>query len=327
MATFLELVNSSIQEAGKDQDDLLSADFANPPDPRMYNRFKRWVQQSYKELQITRDEWEFKTARASVFILPAIYIENGSRLVSPPVGTYLRGQDTEFVLQVEQVILHSGAWASGNAKATIYFTIPEDLNYGVDFKFNELFDEIDDDLTVLDNDVFRAKGWGRYNFVNDGQVSDFLEPFKTEFKIQSTGGSSIQDNTEDVGLTPLVYMPWNDWSWSIDAWAGGRGEPEYITVTPDGDFEVWPRPDKQYVLSFTYTKTDGTLSAHDDEPDLLPARYHDILVWMTVRKSGMYDRDRTIVGRADEHIRLYRNSMEKTLMPDITFADSRYDYE
>jgi hypothetical protein len=326
MSTFLELVNQSIQEAGKDQDDLTSVNFASPPDARMYGRFKRWVQQSYKELQMLRDEWEFKTARAVVFVLPAIYIEGGSRAVAPPVGTLLRGQDTEFIIEVQQVILHSGTWLGGDAKATIYYTIP-DANEATDFKFNEEFDEIDEDLTVLDADVFRAKGWGRYDFVADGQVTDFLEPFKLEFALQTTGGSSIQDNTEDVGLTPLVYVPWSDWTWSINNWAGGRGTPNLITISPDGDFELWPRPEKQYVLSFTYTKSDGTLTTYDSTPSLLPARYHDMIVWMTVRKSGMYDRDRTIVARADEHIRLYRNSMEKNLLPDVTFAGSRYDYE
>ena len=327
MSTFLELVNYSIQEAGKDQDDLTSGNFASPPDPRMYNRFKRWVQQSYKEIQMVRDEWEFKTSRAAVFVLPAIYIEGGSRAVSPPVGTLLRGQDTEFVIEVQQVILHSGTWLAGTAKATIYYTVPEDYNTATDFKFNEEFDEISTALVVLDTDVFRAKGWGRYDFVADGQVTDFLEPFKLEFAIQTTGGSSIQDNTEDVGLTSLVYVPWNDWSWGINNWAGGRGTPNMITISPDGDFELYPRPDKQYVLSFTYTKSDGTMSAHGDTPALLPERYHEILVWMTVRKAGMYDRDRAIVAKADEHIKPYRNSMEKNLLPDVTFAGSRYDYE
>lgn len=326
MSTFLELVNLSIQEAGKDQDDLTAGNFASPPDTRMYGRFKRWVQQSYKELQMVRDEWEFKSARAAVFIMPAIYVEGGSRAVAPPVGTLLQGQDTGFIIEVQQVILHSGTWLAGDAKATIYYSVP-DYNEVSDFKFNELFDEIDDTLTVLDAAVFRSKGWGRYDFVADGQVTDFLEPYKMEFAIQTTGGSTIQENDESTGLTSLIYTPWADWTWSINNWAGGRGTPNLITISPDGDFEVWPRPDKAYVLAFTYTKTDGTLTAHDSTPSLLPERYHEILVWMAVRKSGMYDRDRTIVGRADEHIRLYRNSMEKNLLPDVTFAGSRYDYE
>lgn len=326
MSTFLELVNTAIQEAGKDQDDLTSGDFASPPDARMYNRFKRWVNQGYKELQMARDDWEFKTSRASVFILPAIYVEQGNRALTPPVGTLFRGQDTEYLLEVQQVILESGTWLGGDAKATIYFTESED-NLANDFKFNEKFDEVNAAGTILDADVFRCKGWGRYDFVADGQVTDMLEPDKTSFKSQTTGGSSIQDNEADVGLIDLAYVDWNNWEHSFDTWAGARGRPYYVTTSPDGDLEFYPRPDKQYVINFTYTKTDGTMSAHDDTPSLLPSRYHEIIAWIAVRKSGMYDRDRTIVARADEHIKLYRNAMEKNLMPDVSFGNSVYDYE
>lgn len=323
---YLAIVNAAIQEAGKDQDDLTSVTFASPPDPRMYSRFKRWVNQSYKELQMVRDDWEFKTSRASVFITPAIYLEEGDRAVTPPVGTLFRGRDTEYLLEVQQVILESGLWASGTAKATIYFTVSED-NLASDFKFNELFDEVDSTGTVLDSNVFRCKGWGRYDFVADGQVTDLLEVDKLSFKSQTTGGSSIQDNEEDVGLLNLMYVNWDDWEHSFDGWAGSRGRPYYVTTTPDGDLEFFPRPDKQYVVNFTYTKTDGAMTTYDSTPALLPVRYHEILVWLTVRKSGMYDRDRTIVSRADEHIRPYRNSMERNLMPDVSFGNSRYDYE
>lgn len=323
---FLEIVNGAIQEAGKDQDDLTAGTFASPPDARMYNRFKRWANQSYKELQMLRNDWEFKTSRASVLISPAIYLEEGDRAVTPPVGTLFRGQDTEFLLEVQQVILESGTWLAGDAKATVYFSIPEE-NEGTDFKFNELFDEVNDAGTVLTAGVFRCKGWGRYDFVADGSVPDLLEVDKTSFKSQSTGGSTLQENEADVGLIPLAYMDWNDWEWSFDTWAGSRGRPYYVTTSPDGDLEFYPRPDKQYVINFTYTKTDGTLTAYSDTPTLLPSRYHEILVWLTVRKSGMYDRDRAIVSRADEHIRPYRNAMEKNLMPDVSFGNSRYDYE
>jgi hypothetical protein len=326
MSTYLELVNLAISEAGKDQDDLTSGNFASPPDVRLYNRFKRWVNEGYKEVQMARNEWEFKTGRASVLISPAIYIEEGDRALAPPVGTLFRGQDSGFELEVQQVILESGTWLAGTAKATIYFFIP-DTNEGTDFKFNELFDEIDANGAVLTAGVLRCKGWGRYDFVADGSVTDFLELIKESAYIQSTGGSAIQDNESDVGLTKLIYIDWNDWQRALDGWAGGRSEPYYITTSPDGDLELYPRPDKQYLLYINYTKTDGTMAAHGDTPANLPSRYHEICAWIAVRKSGMYDRDRAIVSRANELINQYRNSMERNLMPDVSFGLSRFNNE
>lgn len=323
---YLELVNRAIQEAGKDQDDLTAGNFASPPSVRMYTRFKNWVNDAYKELQMKSNEWEFKNNSATVFIYPAIYLEQGNRAVAPPVGTLLRGDDTEFIIEVQQVILHSGTWLAGDAKATIYYTV-SDLNEATDFKFNEQFDEIDSDLNVLDADVFRAKGWGRFNFLDDGQVTDLWRPLEKTFMVQSTGGSSIQDNDTAVGLTPLRYVDWDLWQNSINGWAGGRGQPSHVTRAPDGGYEFWPRPDKQYVLNFSYVAAEDALTTYDSSPTALPSRYHMAIVWGAVRKCGMYERDRNMVALADENLKPYMNGLMRDLMPDMSFARSVYNYE
>jgi hypothetical protein len=321
MSTYLELVNLAIAEAGKDQDDLTSANFASPPDIRMYGRFKRWVNESYKEIQMARNEWEFKTARASVFAGPAIYVEQGSRATAPTVGSLYVGADSNYSLEVEQVILHSGTWLAGTAKATIYFTVPGDVEAS-DFKFNEVFTE---DLGV---GTFRVKGWGRYDFKVDGQVPDIMEVLVESFSSQSTGGSAIQDNDPDVGLSSLTYVPWNAWEEVFDGMAGNRGRPSFVTTAPDGTLEFWPRPDKQYVIHFTYTKDDAaSMVLFDDTPSAIHPRYHDIIAWMAVHKSGMYDRDRTITSRADKRITYFRNAMERNLMPAVSFQPSRFNRE
>jgi hypothetical protein len=223
---------------------------------------------------------------------------------------------------VQQVILHSGDWALGTAKATIYFSVP-DTTDAADFKFNEVITE---DVPVSPG-TSRIKGWGRYDFSADGQVADLLEVLVQSVSVQTTGGATIQDNDADVGLRPLVYVPWSTWDDVFDVIAGSRGKPRYVTTAPDGSLEFYPRPDKQYVVHFTYTKTDGTMTLFSDTPANIPARYHDIIAWMAVRKSGMYDRDRTITGRADERIRYYRNSMERNLMPLVAFEPSRFNRE
>jgi hypothetical protein len=323
---YLALVNRAILEAGKDQDPLTTSNFANPPDARMYGRFKNWVNESYQQIQMDRGEWEFKSARASVFIYPAIYVEQGSRATAPPVGTLLQGRDTGYILEVEQVILHSGTWLAGTAKATIYYSIP-DLNTEADFKFNEVFDEIDTDLTVLDAAVFRSKGWGRYDFMADGQLTDLLRPLEETFMIGSTGGSSIQDNDAAIGLDALRIVDWDLWQPTINGWAGGRGKPALITRAPDGDYEVYPRPHEAYVLNFTYNTTDGTLSAYGDTPSALPTRFHPLIYWMAVEKSGWYDRDRNIITKAQKEASFYRQRLETAAMPPLNFEPSRYNYE
>lgn len=328
MSTYLELVNLAIQEAGKDQDDLTSVNFASPPNPRMYNRFKKWVNESYKEIQMARNEWEFKTGRATVLCGPAIYVEEGLGVGPPDVGSLTDpfiGADTGYSFGVNQSILHSGDWALGTAKSTLYFSTSEDVG-AADFKFNEVFSG-NSPPGPPDPRTFRAKGWGRYDFVADGQVPDLLEPQLESFFVQSTGGSTIQDNSEDVGLNRLSHVPWNVFQNRFEQVAGNRGRPMLVSTAPDGTLEFWPRPDKQYVIHFTYTKQDSTMALWNDTPAALPSRYHEIVAWMAVHKSGMYDRDRTITSRADTRIRYLRNAMERNLMPMVSMGESRFNRE
>lgn len=322
MSTYLELVNLAIQEAGKDQDDLTSVNFASPPNPRMYNRFKKWVNESYKEIQMARNEWEFKTGRATVLCGPAIYVEEGNRATAPTVGSIYIGSDTGYRLTVQQVLLHSGGWNSGTAKATIYFSLPDDPG-AADFKLNEVFTED----TLSTPGVMRAVGWGRYDFRTDGQVPDLLEPLIQSFFAQSTGGSNIQSNDSSAGLGRLSHVPWNVYQDRFELIAGNRGMPMLVATAPDGTLEFWPRPDKQYVIHFTYTKDDSTMALWNDTPSALPARYHEMVAWMAVHKSGMYDRDRTITSRADTRIKYFRNAMERNLMPMVSMGESRFNRE
>lgn len=287
----------------------------------MYNRFKNWVNDSYVQLQMARGQWDFKTKRASVFLNPAIYVEKGTRAGdSPSAGAVFEGDDTEFTFELLQAITHSGDWTLGTAKATLYFL--EDYE-GADFKFNEKFSELS---PVPTGNVFIAKGWGRYDFSADGQLTDISKPLEETFMIGTTGGSTIQDNDEQLGLEPLVFVDWSKWQDSLNGWAGGRGKPRFITRAPDGDYEVWPRPDRQYVLNFTYTSTDGTMTLHNDIPNI-PTRYHPLIMWMAVEKAGMYERSQQIVARAQKEIKFYRERMETDHMPRLSFGRSIYNYE
>jgi hypothetical protein len=318
---FLELTNRAILEAGKDQDPLTSADFASPPDERMYGRFKNWVNDSYQQLQMDRGEWEFKSARASVFLYPAIYVEQGNRITAPAAGAIYLGDDTGFEFEVLQTITHSGTWGIGTAKATIYFN--EDYD-GTDFKFNELYDEVSP--TPAGN-IFRSKGPGRYNFTADGQLTDIIRPLEETFMIGTTGGSAIQENDGATGLDVLRYVDWDIWQSTINGWAGARGKPALITRAPDGDYEVYPRPNRAYILNFTYNTTDSGLTDYDDIPSNIPDRFHPLIYWMAVEKAGLYDRDRIIQARAAKEIYFYRQRLESAAMTRMNFAESRYNYE
>lgn len=318
MANYLTLVNNAIEEAGVDLDALTSSNFASPPNQKMYERFKKWVNDAWKEIQIERDNWEFSTGRATVYLYPAIYVEEGDRATAPPAASTYTTEDTDVTITVASTELHSGAWADGDAKATIYF-----LTDASPYKLNEMVDEITPTPAV---DKFRIKGFGTYNFLSDGQVTDLEEIHKQTLFLQTTGGSSDQTNDAGTGRTPIHFVPYSNWL-TTAANSDARGAPVLFTETPDGRLEFYPRPDKIYNVTFTYSKSIGTMTAYSDTPTDLPSKYHDILYWSAVMKYGLYDRQQAVYANGKKHYDLYKGLINRNLLPEIGWGPSRYDGE
>lgn len=314
--TYLELVNKAILESGVDLDPLTSINFASPPEQSMYRNMKEWVNDAWKEIQIARDEYEFKTARASVFIYPAIYVEQGNRATAPAAGATYNGDDTDSDFEVASVVTHSGAWASGTAKATIFMKTASEQ-----YKINEQFDEL---LPTPAGNIFRIKGRGRYNFVNDAQVTDISEMHYDTLYVQTTGGSSIQTNDSSTEMRKVHMIPWANWVKGYEQNLT-YGMPVYATITPDGDMDFYPRPDKQYVLHFTYTSTQGTLSVYTDTPTKLPEQYHPMIAWKAVMKWASWDSQSTKFARAAKEFDFFNHRLEKNKMPVVSFQCSQYD--
>ena len=315
MKTYLELVNDAIRESGVDLDSLSVLDFASPTD-KMHERFKHWVSQAWKELQMERNEWEFKSKRATLNINPRIEVYLGDRSVAPPVDSTFIGNDTGATFKVVGTELLDGAWSAGTAKAVL-----DILDINGDYRFNEYFDEISP--TPANLDAFRLKGWGRYDLRQ--MVSDLSEADNTTFFVQDAGGSTIQPNTSSANLEKLLYVPWASWVNYYEEAYGGLGTPRYFTTTPEGKYDFWPRLDKQYTLYFTYLSKPASLADDDDTLYNFPEEYEDAIVWRAVMYYAEYDRQFDVFQRASRRYGFYKNRLERNQMPPVYFGPCKYD--
>lgn len=313
MSNFLELTNGAIRESGQDIDELTSSNFASPPDV-MQKRFKTWVQQAWKEIQMTRDDWQYNTARAVVDLYPALFVAEGTGASTPASGWTYTSDDTDIGLTIAQAVVKSGDWTIGTGKSTLYFSWTsgeaEDLLYG------EYLSQ-----TAPSNVAEAAKfvGWGRYNFLDDGQVSDLKQVLIPSLMV-------ADPDSDSANLEKLVFVEWQHWQASNEYQVGTRAKPYCFTETPDGDFDFFPRPDKVYSLAFEYQKTLSTLSAYSDSPSELETDFHDVIMWAAVIKYADYNGERTVYQHAKKNYDFYKNRMEKTFMPIPSFARSVYDY-
>ena len=312
MKTFLQLTNKVIQEAGIFLDPLTSTNFSAPPDI-MYTRVKDYVNQAHNEIILERGEWEFQNRNAVLLVSPRMYVEFGDRATAPPAGSTFETDETEFTFEVVSTTLLSGAWATGTAKAYVDFIDPDGH-----FKFNESVNEV---LPTPANDKFTIMGWGRYDLASS--FSDLDEANTSSFQIQSTGGSTVQDNEAAADLGPLVYIPHGIWNDSYETAAGDFGTPRFITTSPNGHYELWPRPDKQYVLKFNYSAKPVEMSAHGST-HTLPELLEDAIIWRAVMYYGQYDNEPGVAAKGRRRYMFYKRILDKNKKPKFAFGLSKF---
>ncbi len=310
---YLELVNEALDEAGVYLDPLTSVTFASPDD-RMYIRFKKWVNQAHKELLMDRNEWQFQSRPGMIIISPRIYVEFGSRATPPPAGATYRTDETEATFEVVGTSLLEGTWAGNDAKAYIDY-----IELDGQYKFNESVNEL---TPTVDSDVFTIRDHGRYDL--EVSYPDLLEANPKSFYIQSTGGSTVQDNDGGFDLRPLEYVPNGIWDDSFAVAYGGSGPPRLVTTGANGHYEFWPHPDKQYVLKFTYTAGPETLVDYDDTHSI-PEESEDIIVWRAVMNYCRYDKQPELLREAKVRYQFYKNIMDANQKPRFSFGLNRFN--
>ena len=314
MSTYLQLTNSAISESGVDLDALTSGNFASTTDP-LAVRFKGWVNQSLREIEMERNEWSYKNKKAQVVIYPRLHVIDGDRATEPPADSTYEGVDSGSTFTVVDVTLLSGAWASGTAEAYIDL-----LDLSGPYSFNELYDETAP--TAANADVFRAKWFGRYPL--DTIVSDLFEANNDTFTIQGASGLADTDlNTGDTDIQKLTFVPWNLFNTGMER-TQQFSRPYCFTQTPSGEYDFYPRPNQAYILTFDYSAEPQTLSAHGDSVTDMPALYQDMIVWRTVMYYADYDSKPAMFARAERRYEYYKNRAERNLMPPPTFAWNRY---
>lgn len=325
---YLTLVNDVIRESGTHLDYLTSSTFATTTDP-MYTRFRNWVQEAYKRLQIDRGEIEFMQKRATILVSPRLLGTAWDLASEPTVGQIFKGAESGCAITVASTwgeTVDGAIWADvGDAYLNYVPGAPNGDEF-VPFKLNEPFDEYSfpGDGPAFALSVFVIKGFGRYNLQT--AVTDLFEADNNSFQIQSTGDSPNQDNDSNMDLRNLVYVPWANWQGTYRAYDSNSSSlPQIITTAPDGTYEIFPRLQQDYILHFNYLSEPGALSVYSDIPSNVPSEYHDAIVWRAVMFYAKYDRQFELLASAKEEFEWYKQKMDRNLVPTPTFGRSIYD--
>lgn len=299
---FLELVNFAIEESGLELD-LLDEDTWDSyvAGRRVYPRLKRYVRQSWKNIQMSRNQWEFGSAKVTQIVFPRFVVTDFTGGMGMPApGEIYVGEDSEFVLTVLRVITNDL-----DDSLTIEFSSTGEYRIP---RYGEVFNRDDAGAS------FVFSGRGSYNFGLD--VPQLAEIQWSTFTI--TG-----DNTAPM---PAVYIPYDTWMYEVyDFASGSRTAPYFVSQDYKGEVVFLHQTYQPFHVSFIYAVQPQILEEWDDVPRGMPEAYHEWIAWESVKRIATYDKNPQLYAHAERNAQFFRNRAESNLMPHLSWGSSAFN--
>lgn len=300
MANFMDLCNKVIQESANELDELTLDNWDAPEaGRRLYPRIKRNVVESWKTLQLERDEWEFGSKELNTTIYPRIKVNTATD--TPAIGARYKGDTSGFEFTVKDVYGFNST--SGQLDM-------EDISGGYIIP-GELFEEV-------------SPNPGLTAFVYEQKGSYDLKEFDTLY----ANVSYETMVTYKFGESPsrCLYIPWNNWTYKdLDYNKGTATNPVYYSEDFEGRLVFYPQTLEPFNISVVYDTAPQVLYDPEDVPLLLPYEYHDWIAWRALENIAQYDKNPTLFAYANRWATFYKQRADKQLLPTIRWGATRFE--
>jgi hypothetical protein len=309
---YLQLVNKAIVESKLEQNELTADTWASSEaGRRVYPRFKRAVAEAWRLIQMDRNEWEFSTAELTSLLLPRILVDG---VFDVDVGKKYKGEDSGLELTVISISTYTSPLLNMEADTSYKM-----IEFSADGGYNRaLIGESFQELTpVLGGSYFTYRGRAPYKL---SEFSEFArEPHWSSF-------IAYQD---DQTPTPVRYIPWENWVYKeLSYTTSTRSEPSFVSQDYNGNLVFYPQTLSPFTINFVCDLAPQELVEYTDTPSLklLPAEYHEWISWEALESIARFDKNPDLLAYANKYTTRYRRKAERSLMPLISFRESRYNY-
>jgi hypothetical protein len=117
----------------------------------------------------------------------------------------------------------------------------------------------------------------------------------------------------------LTYLDWNHFKRIYRIGAQTNGYPAFITVDPQNNIVLGPKPDDTYVISGDYQRGPQVLAADDDLPDM-PSMFHDLILWEAVKRNATLNNKPEVLAQAKMAAAQLWQDLELNQLPPIQIA-------
>jgi hypothetical protein len=136
-----------------------------------------------------------------------------------------------------------------------------------------------------------------------------------EWKLDSLRVSTAGSSYADEAITS--FMPYDEYlrMYRFGQTRAERAKPVVFSVRPnDQALALGNVPDGAYTVVGEYYRTPQTLSSDADVP-LMPARFHDLIVFRALRAYAVFVAAQEVIGRAEDKISLLYPSLIAAQLP------------
>lgn len=147
-------------------------------------------------------------------------------------------------------------------------------------------------------------------------ISRFKHWYPWEFYIYLTSSG--------VGTqSRLTYMEWDDFKrvWMVGNSSTLTGYPAYVSVDPQNNIRLGPKPDAVYTVTGDYQKSAQVLAADADVPEM-PSDFHDLIRFGAQKKYAAFMGAPEVWSQAKSEASTMMRDLERNQLPLPTFGDT-----
>lgn len=131
----------------------------------------------------------------------------------------------------------------------------------------------------------------------------------------------IYKQSDGVGTEQyLTPVEWNLFRRLYKIGTQASGTPQHVTIDPQNNLVLGPKPDGIYVVSGDYQKSAQVLAANDDTPEM-PSRFHLLIVSEALKRAGRYEAAQELFAGGDYESMPTLRALEADQLPPPELAE------
>lgn len=169
--------------------------------------------------------------------------------------------------------------------------------------------------TVADDDEYA------YTDATDALTATTIARFSRWRVSEDDNPPTIYLQSAGVGTeTYLTYIDWNSFKWLYRRGTQNSGYPAHISVDPQNNLVLGPKPNGIYVVSGNFQRGAQVLAANGDTPDM-PSDFHDLIPFLAIAKYGYQQAAEEVVAKARMESVARMRQLEVNQLPEIETAE------